>query len=146
MPPQSVMVQDISPGNRKTPLEEQSCKNCQALPWLPPLSVQAAWLENSISAPNYQSGFKHWSYFLVWYLCSTEKDIYCCCKSLVYHWSTEACKHFWILCQDNKIAINITLPTAHMLERREKKKKKNGKRAGWNIEILQCIPWKKDSV
>lgn len=64
------------------------------------------------------------------YDCSAEKHIYCCYISLVYHWSTEACKHFWILCQDNKITINLT---ACMLEK--------GKRA--KLEILQCIPWKK---
>lgn len=59
--------------------------------------------------------FQH-STYETWLQCRKKKNIYCCYISLVYHWSTEAGKHFWILCQDNKIAINITLPTACMLE------------------------------
>lgn len=55
---------------------------------------------------------------------------------LVYHWSTEACKHFRVLCQDSKIAINVILPIACMLEK--------GKRA--KLEVLQCICWKTEHV
>lgn len=66
-----------------------------------------------------------------WLQCR-KKTIYCCYRSLVYHWTTEACKHFWILCQDNKIAINIALPTACMLE--------TGKRA--KLEIHNAFPGK----
>lgn len=53
-----------------------------------------------------------------------------------YHWSiTGPLRHAdtFEFFANNKIAINIALPTARMLEK--------GKRA--NFEVLQCVPWKK---